>query len=209
MKRTVYIGEKPVYISNVLSSELSTLTQEENTLLIKDLKSLENNELIQNFENSKYQKAVIINENFEDAWNAFTQNFILIEAAGGVVQNSEKELLFIFRRGKWDLPKGKMEAGEDAETCANREIEEETGTSNLRLIEKITDTYHVYQEGEKKVLKISHWYYFTSDTKQELIPQTEEDITLIEWIAKENLIKPLNNTFHNIKDVIEIFLQNH
>ncbi len=55
----------------------------------------------------------------------------VITAAGGMVVNPKKEILFIYRNRRWDLPKGKTEKNEGIETCAIREVEEETGVRNL------------------------------------------------------------------------------
>ena len=35
--------------------------------------------------------------------------FPLVQAAGGLVENKNKQFLFICRNNKWDLPKGKIE----------------------------------------------------------------------------------------------------
>jgi 8-oxo-dGTP pyrophosphatase MutT (NUDIX family) len=137
----------------------------------------------------------------------FINHFYVIEAAGGIVENSNKELLFIFRRGKWDLPKGKMEINESAELCAAREIEEETGVTNLHRIDKLTDTFHFYEEKGKPILKISHWYYFKTDFEGNAIPQLEEDITAIQWFGVNDLNTPLSNSFQAIKDVTDVFLK--
>jgi 8-oxo-dGTP pyrophosphatase MutT (NUDIX family) len=134
--------------------------------------------------------------------------FTCIEAAGGIVLNPEEKLLFIFRRGKWDLPKGKREIGEDEEMGARREIEEETGVTGLHLINKLIETYHVYFENEKPVLKTSHWYLYKIENNQDTHPQTEEDITETTWFGKDELDIPLSNTYENIIHVVNAYLAN-
>jgi 8-oxo-dGTP pyrophosphatase MutT (NUDIX family) len=129
----------------------------------------------------------------------------VIEAAGGIVQNSKKEILFIYRLDKWDLPKGKMEKGEKPDECALREVQEETGVSRLTVKEKIGETYHTYDAFGKHFLKVTHWYYITCPAVQQLIPQTEEDITAIEWVAVKNIKEQLKNTYPSIKDILEVF----
>lgn len=107
--------------------------------------------------------------------------FEVIEAAGGLVFNQEGEILAIFRKGFWDLPKGKIDPGEDAETAAAREITEETGVGELKLVRKVGDTRHVYRMGKsRRILKRSIWYHFETH-KQKLIPQLEEDIETAVW----------------------------
>jgi ADP-ribose pyrophosphatase YjhB (NUDIX family) len=158
---------------------------------------------INNLEYQSYSNTILHHHNFESLKGLFFSQFQMIEAAGGIVQNQQNELLFIFRRGKWDLPKGKMELNETAELCASREIEEETGVTNLNLINPITTTYHIYEERGIRILKISHWFrfdtYFDSPTK----PQIEEDITEIKWIPLNQINEYLNNSYENIKIVID------
>jgi 8-oxo-dGTP pyrophosphatase MutT (NUDIX family) len=135
----------------------------------------------------------------------FFQMYTIIEAAGGLVIDPEGRLLFIFRRGKWDLPKGKMELGETPEITAVREVSEEAGIYGLQIVNRITETYHIYDESDKQILKISHWFLMRSDHIQSPIPQSEEDITEAVWFRKEDLKIPLDNTFHNIIDVISSY----
>ncbi|MEY4703359.1 MAG: hypothetical protein RIR96_1256, partial [Bacteroidota bacterium] len=114
----------------------------------------------------------LIFSNVDECRQFIQQHFKQIEAAGGIVTVPDGKMLFIFRRGKWDLPKGKKEEDEDEESCARREIEEETGVGNLQLIKKLTETYHVYIENETTILKTSHWYLYKIDEYQQAVPQT-------------------------------------
>jgi 8-oxo-dGTP pyrophosphatase MutT (NUDIX family) len=148
------------------------------------------------------QNILIIHDDITHIQKLIRAQFTVIEAAGGLVQNDTDEILFIYRRGKWDLPKGKKEDQEDIAQCAEREIEEETGVKNLRLLRKITETYHVYDEKEKTILKISHWFHFRCTGDQNLVPQIEEDITAIRWVGKNDIKDVLNDTYETIADVI-------
>jgi mutator protein MutT len=129
---------------------------------------------------------------------------MLIQAAGGLVENEKGEILFIFRRGKWDLPKGKIDPGETLEECAIREVEEETGITNLRLIKFLLVTYHDYTEGGMKIKKESHWFLMNASSQQALVPQLEEDISEIRWIAPADLGSVLKNTYPTIVDVLKV-----
>jgi 8-oxo-dGTP pyrophosphatase MutT (NUDIX family) len=133
----------------------------------------------------------------------FVKRFHCISAAGGLVINDEGKILFIFRRGKWDLPKGKIENNESTETAAEREVKEETGLKELKLQKFICTTYHTYKEKEKEILKDTHWYQFSAPGRQELEPQTEEDITKIEWVDVSRLGNYINNTYPLIIDVLK------
>ena len=131
-----------------------------------------------------------------------------IIAAGGIVMNPNQEILWIFRRGFWDLPKGKLDPNETIEACAIREVMEETGISHLILGKLIFTTTHQYHDKylKKEVEKTTYWYAMTTDLIQEGIPQTEEDIEAIAWVKKEDIAPYLANTYDTIKAVMEVFL---
>jgi 8-oxo-dGTP pyrophosphatase MutT (NUDIX family) len=127
-----------------------------------------------------------------------------IIAAGGLVLNDRGELLMIFRRGKWDLPKGKLEEGETIEDCALREVMEETGLINIERGELIDIGYHEYFDPYVKadVIKETHWYAMRARGEEMLIPQTEEDITEIKWVSGDEMEACLQNSYPNVVDVI-------
>lgn len=128
-----------------------------------------------------------------------------IIAAGGLVENEKGELLMIFRRGKWDLPKGKLDEGEDIPTCALREVAEETGVQPKQLGDLVGKTYHQYFDkwvGEE-VIKETWWYHMQADNNQALIPQTEEDIEQIIWADAETIAAHLQHSFPSIIEIIE------
>lgn len=127
-----------------------------------------------------------------------------IIAAGGLVFNDKNELLMIFRRKKWDLPKGKLDEGESIEECALREVKEETGLQNVQLENFLGSTFHEYFNTytNEDVVKETHWYKMHATADQPLIPQTEEDIEIIEWIAEENLREKLADSYPNIKEIV-------
>ena len=131
-----------------------------------------------------------------------------IIAAGGIVMNPNKEILWIFRRGFWDLPKGKLDPNETIEACAIREVMEETGIDHLVLGELILTTKHQYHDKylDTQVEKTTYWYAMTTDLIQEGIPQTEEDIEAIAWVNKEALTPYLEKTYDTIKEVMEAYL---
>jgi 8-oxo-dGTP pyrophosphatase MutT (NUDIX family) len=140
----------------------------------------------------------------EIVWDHFKKHFTLIEAAGGFVLNEENELLCIHRLGKWDLPKGKLEEGEKIEECAIREVEEECGIEQLQITTKVFHTYHTYILKGQPILKQTHWYGMKT-FKQELTPQTEEDITEVIWADANKLLEIVEHTYPNIKIVIDHF----
>jgi 8-oxo-dGTP pyrophosphatase MutT (NUDIX family) len=132
-----------------------------------------------------------------------------IIAAGGIVLNPKQEILWIFRRGFWDLPKGKLDPGETIPQCALREVEEETGIHKIQLNELITITYHEYFDKylNTQVTKETHWYKMSIQDLQNGIPQTEEDIEKMEWFPINVLEIPMQHTYENIKLVIAAYLK--
>ena len=146
-------------------------------------------------------------EDLEDLWTNFKNYFRIVEAAGGIAQNSEDEILFIKRLGKWDLPKGKVEKGEALENAAVREVEEETGLTPLQIDTFLNTTYHVYTEKNNVlVLKCTHWYAMKFDGIANLQPQIEEGITEVDWKNKSQIEDVVfANTFQNIKLILNEF----
>ena len=120
--------------------------------------------------------------------------------------NEKKEILMIFRRGKWDLPKGKLDKGEKLEDCALREVEEETGIQHVKLESPMLTTYHTYHEGARFILKESHWFEMHAHSEQQFVPQTSEDIQDIRWVKPENLEPYMKNCFPSVMDVLKFHL---
>ena len=123
----------------------------------------------------------------------------VVTAGGGMVLNPNKEVLFIFRNGRWDLPKGKVENGESIEEGAIREVEEETGVQNLEISRFLMTTYHVFQRKGKYKLKVTYWYEMTTDYSGELIPEESEGIQKVKWKNMEKAQKALQKSYANIK----------
>lgn len=108
-----------------------------------------------------------------------------VVAGGGYVVHLEEgvvELLLIFRRGVWDLPKGKQDAGETIEACALREVREEIGIETLRSLGELGTTLHGYAEDGKYMVKTTHWYLMQTP-ERDFTPEAREGIEAVEWIA--------------------------
>jgi 8-oxo-dGTP pyrophosphatase MutT (NUDIX family) len=138
----------------------------------------------------------------EADFKSHTVSMEVIEAAGGMVLNTQGDVLMIFRRGFWDLPKGKIEPGESIEKCALREVQEETGLKRLEIIEKLQVTYHTYQIGNRTILKPSHWFRMIHLENEKTIPQTEEDITEIKWMNQKEVTAILDKSYSSICELL-------
>jgi 8-oxo-dGTP pyrophosphatase MutT (NUDIX family) len=120
-----------------------------------------------------------------------------------LVYNKKGEVLFIFRNGKWDLPKGGTNKGEEIEDTAMREVEEETGVGKLKVTKKLQKTYHVFKRNGKYRLKITHWFEMTSDYDGTLVGQAEEGIEKVAWLNPVQIKEALKNSYENIKLLFE------
>ena len=132
-----------------------------------------------------------------------------LSAGGGVVTKEGKteiKILLIFRKGRWDIPKGKLDAGETIKDCATREVKEELGTNKIITLDFLDTTTHGYVDGKWFTVKTTHWYHMKTTAKT-FVPQKSEKITRVKWFklskAKEvlghkNLIRLLNRIEHQL-----------
>ena len=201
----IYFGDKPVILCNEIDKDLNEILHHPDAVFVDEISPKAIKSMLHEIKKEEFHAGVIWNTDLDRLKETFFKNFRIIEAAGGIVQNDKKDILFIHRLGKWDLPKGKIEKGEKEEECALREVKEETGVANLHLKKKVGETYHVYDEFGKHFLKISHWFHITCSTKQELKPQIEEHITEIKWVKTLDIKDPLKNTYPSIKDILSTF----
>ena len=128
--------------------------------------------------------------------------FYPIHSGGGIVRNENGAVLMIFRRGKWDLPKGKQDEGEDIATCALREVQEETGLNQISIDYKIGNTMHIYPMGSSLVLKYTAWYMMKGTINEALQPQHEEQIEEVAWVMPQDIRPLLHNSFETISDIL-------
>ncbi|MGV0997644.1 NUDIX hydrolase [Empedobacter falsenii] len=147
----------------------------------------------------------IFSEDIDDVWTKFLKYYKHIQAAGGIVRNPKDDYLFIFRLGKWDLPKGKMEKGESREQSAIREIEEECSLTNLELKRFLMPTFHIYFLREY-IIKETFWFEVFYDGVELPLPQTEEGIESVEWKKENEIPELLENSYPNIKLLMDNYL---
>lgn len=138
----------------------------------------------------------------QQVWELFAGGFENVLAAGGVVKDPYDRTLFILRHNRWDLPKGKVEDGEEIAQAAKREVEEECGVEVHRQEGHLMNSYHIYQAKGIEFLKKTVWYRMRVDEPQEPEPQVEEGITRVEWKGPEEEKEVERNTFASILQVI-------
>ena len=122
-------------------------------------------------------------------------------AAGGVVV-IDNQFVAIERNGIPDLPKGHIEKGEDPQTAALREVEEETGITDLEIIKELPATWHCYLLDNQWTIKKTSWYLMRTASGMKNIPQTEEGISKVYLVDKEGIKEFENNTFDSLKRLI-------
>ncbi|TXC81750.1 NUDIX hydrolase [Luteibaculum oceani] len=201
----VFINGNPLVITNRAS--LFEQKKAVKKLVFTKKSSLEN--AIKTHLTDKDQLLWIYAYDIEQCWMIFQDLFKNISAGGGLVRNEKGELLFIYRRKKWDLPKGKTEKGESISETAIREVEEECGINvALSDSEIFKTTYHVYFEKGKPILKTSHWFLMDLlPESTEPIPQEEEEIEKVSWFHPENLSIVYRNSFFNIIDLCQHYCE--
>jgi len=201
----IYFNDKPLFLCDDIEEALQPFLHHDDAVFIDELSSPALKSMIHEMQLEKVHAGIYYHPDLETLKKAFWKKFTVIKAAGGLVQNEKHEILFMFRRGKWDLPKGKLDPGETLETCAVREVREETGLEKVTLKKPLITTYHTYHESGKHILKESYWYTMLARGTDNLVPQTEEDIQEVKWVPEKKLNEMMGNTFPSIKDVIEKF----
>ena len=190
----IFVGNKPIILTTTVESE-------------KDFKnylidSVDIHKVLHNLKKEKYKSIRLIGDNEKLLLKKFLKLLPNIVAGGGKVLNPEGKILFIFRNGKWDLPKGKAEHKETIDETALREVEEETGVTGLTITKPLDITYHIFKRNNQYFIKITYWFEMYSEFDGELLPQEKEGITKVKWIAPKKLKKIKKNIYANIEVLI-------
>jgi 8-oxo-dGTP pyrophosphatase MutT (NUDIX family) len=159
--------------------------------------------LINKIFRNKIDKAYLYHPDEKEIMKTLKSKLRVNKAGGGLVYNNKNEILFIFRNGKWDLPKGGIERGEEIEDTALREVEEETGVGNLKIIRKLQKTYHVFRHNDSYRLKITHWFLMSTTFEGNPVPQANEGIEKAVWLNVDQIKEALQNSYQNIKLLFE------
>jgi 8-oxo-dGTP pyrophosphatase MutT (NUDIX family) len=208
----IYFNDKPLFLTDEMTEEIQGYAHHDDAILIDEFSHPAVNAMIHEMRREKVHAGIFIHSDLATLKKAFWKKFNLVQAGGGLVNNGAQAWLFMLRRGKWDLPKGKLDAGETLEQCAVREVGEETGLSAVRPDAPLLITYHTYDENGKHILKETHWYRMSVSGSQAAIPvpdqritkfQADEAITEIVWADKERVAVLIKNTFPSIIDVLK------
>ena len=191
----VFVNDKPLFLTNQVEKETD--------FKLFLLESVDIEQLIIRMFNNKVKKAFLYHPDEKETLKKLKEKIPVAKAGGGLVYNKKGEVLFIFRNGKWDLPKGGIEKGEGIEDAAIREVEEETGVKNLKITQKLQKTYHVFKRNGSYKLKVTHWYEMKTDYKGKLQGQENEGIEKVAWLNPDEIKEALTNSYENIKLLFE------
>ena len=192
----IFLNKKVIYIEERKES----FSGNENYYVFSDKNKLKR--FLKTFEKSRRTSVTIKSNSVGDLWNNFKSVFEIVESAGGLVMNSKNEFLFIYKNLKWDLPKGKKKKKEKIIDAAKREVSEECGIKNLKIIRELEPTMHIYKEDKKLFLKKTYWFEMLNETNEKPSPQTKEKIYVAEWIKIKDINKVLKNTYSSIEEII-------
>ena len=200
----IYFDNKPLFLCDNVDASLQPYIHHDDTVFIDELNLHTVKSMIHEMEKPTVHAGVFFHPDLDELKQTFFKKFTLVKAAGGFVLNESNHVLMMFRRGKWDLPKGKLDKKETIEEAAIRETQEETGLKNITLISPLATTYHTYHEGTRFVLKESSWFKMKVEGEQKLVPQAEEQISKLEWVSKDNLKGYKKNSFPSVIDVLDL-----
>jgi 8-oxo-dGTP pyrophosphatase MutT (NUDIX family) len=194
----IYYNDRVVF----LSSKITKSFEKNDGLFYKYEKKEGLDELLKAFEQFEHIKSLyILHDNEDTLLDIVKSCYTIVEAAGGAVHRPDGKLLAIFRRGKWDLPKGKVEKGEFYKQTAIREVQEECGIRQIEVGKRLFDTYHFYNEKNTRILKRTVWYEMEVLGNENPVPQLSEDITEIKWFDYQTVSEVMKNTFESLKDI--------
>lgn len=191
----VFVNDKPLFLTNKIEKETD--------FQLFLLESIDIKKLIIKIFQNKIQKAFLYHPDESLLLKTLKSKIPVVKAGGGLVKNTKGEILFIFRNGKWDLPKGGTEKNETMEETAMREVEEETGVNGLSIVKKLQKTYHVFKRNGRYKLKVTTWYEMNSVFEGIPEGQAEEGIEKVEWINPKDVPMLLDNSYENIKLLFE------
>jgi ADP-ribose pyrophosphatase YjhB (NUDIX family) len=191
----VFVNDKPLFLTNQV--------QKETDFKLFLLESVDIKKLIIKIFQNKIQKAFLYHPDEKLIMKTLRAKLPVEKAGGGLVYNTKGDVLFIFRNGKWDLPKGGVEKDESMENAAMREVEEETGVSGLKITEKLQKTYHVFKRNGVFKLKITYWFKMQTNFTGATCPQEKEGISKAVWIKPSDIEATLGNSYENIKLLFE------
>ena len=135
-------------------------------------------------------------------WGLFQAQFKFVQAAGGAVTDQYGRLLVIRRKGRLDLPKGKVDGDETIDAGAVREVKEECGLERVELARPLTITWHTYERKGRRWLKRTDWYLMQASSRQRTVPEAEEFIEEVMWLKRDEVRDMRHETYPSLRKVL-------
>ena len=192
----VFYNQKPLFFT----TDLTNNSDETPLLFIKYASALV---IVKALRNKNTKAVYLYHPKEEKLEKHFLKYFLVVEAAGGLVEHTDGRYLFIYRNDKWDLPKGKIEKNELIIDAAIREVTEETGVGDLKVTKPLNTTYHLFNSKGKFKLKKTYWFLMKSNYNAPLVPQQEENIQAAVWRSRTDFPLLMENAYENIKILLE------
>jgi len=203
-QRKIYINNKPLVLTNDAESYQSQHNIAHGYLLLRGAFHRHFRLALKHLQKMRAVGAIIEDISPKALIDGLHEFYKPMDAAGGVVVNENGDTLMIYRRGKWDLPKGKCEAEESISECAIREVMEETGLERIELGKKLGETFHIYEQGQSKIIKRTVWFAMKADSRQQLLPQKEENIMEVRWVSPDNIDVVAFKSYEAIREVLRL-----
>ncbi|PIR72319.1 MAG: diadenosine tetraphosphate hydrolase [Candidatus Nealsonbacteria bacterium CG10_big_fil_rev_8_21_14_0_10_36_24] len=135
-------------------------------------------------------------------------------SAGAIIFRKEDSVIYYlllhYKSGHWDFPKGHIEEGEKEEDTVKREVAEETGIKNIKIIEGFKERIKYFfrenynskenkEKGRKEwIFKTVTFYLAQTQTKEVKISFEHKGF---KWLRYEEALKQL--TFKNAKEILK------
>jgi ADP-ribose pyrophosphatase YjhB (NUDIX family) len=198
----IYFNDKPLFLCDEVDETINVYAHHDDAVFMDELSSPAIKSIIHQMQEPQVHAGIFFHPDLQALKKQFWKKFEPVLAGGGLVKNEEGKILLLFRRGKWDLPKGKLDKGEKIEACALREVKEETGLQQVKLVSHCCNTYHTYHEGTHFILKETYWYNMLATGAEALVPQAEEQIEQAIWAGEKEVAACLQNTYPSVAEVL-------
>ena len=200
----IWIQERPLIICEQLQDiPECILPSSSRQEYLVDIDKLDLQTTINQLQQGTTEACILLSNDTSTVFQDIAKRYVMREAAGGLITDAQQDVLLIFRWGKWDLPKGKIEPGDDPKQTALREVHEETGLYHVAIERFICHTYHVYTDRytNEQILKKTHWFKMQFTGTELTVPQIEEDILDVQWIKPVHIEKYLRYSYGTIRYV--------
>lgn len=204
LTRTIYYNDKPLILTTDTEAYIKEHTQAEKYNFFTGATSRSFAQALLDLDKPGINGVIIEDVSREALLEQMNIMYRTIYAGGGVVYNENGAVLMIYRRGKWDLPKGKLDEGEQIGECALREVKEETGLVHLELGAQLCNTHHIYNQNGEQYLKETTWFKMTGTLQDKLKPQKEENILEARWIGADEIAPFAAKSYSAVRDVLKL-----